>query len=84
MSCGKKVSQLGELCLFARGTWAEECVLAQEDIFAKGLTILAIFSHFAAVTSFFDGSDAFPIALRAEVSFRKFFVHPILIYGSNF
>ena len=56
MSCGKKVSQLyrsGELCLaWARGTWAEKCILAQEDIFAEGLATLAIFSHFPAVASF--------------------------------
>lgn len=36
----------GELrLLWAHRIWVEECVLAQEDKFAKSLVISAIFSH---------------------------------------
>ena len=55
------------------GVWRRHIVgarnvfLEQEDIFAKGLGVSVIFSyHFREL---YDGGDAFPVALRAVVSF---------------
>lgn len=46
---------------------ARNVILEQEDIFAKGLGVSVIFSHH--FRELYDGGDAFPVALRAVVSF---------------
>ena len=74
----------GELRLaWTHRIWGEECVFAQKDKFAKGLGVSAIFcvisENFAVAACFL-----ILVALRAVVKFRKFLVHPILIYGSKF
>ena len=52
--------------------------MAQKDKFAKGLGISAIFCvilrNLCSGCGLFDGSDAFPVALRVVVNFRKFLV----------
>ena len=55
----------------------------------KGLPYQPFFAEssetlFCCGGELFDGGDAFPITLRAVVNFRKFLVHSILIYSSNF
>ena len=68
----------GELRLaWTHRIWGEECVFAQKDKFAKGLGVSAIFCVIF-------GAFFILVALRAVVKFRKFLVHPILIYGSKF
>ena len=63
--------------------WGEECVFgAGRYICQRAWLISPLFWHH--FRELYDGGDAFPVALRAVVSFWKFLVHPILIYSSNF
>ena len=43
-----------------------------------------IFGNLCSGCELFDGGNSFPIALRAVLKFRKFLVHRILVYVSNF
>ena len=79
----------GELHLaWTHRIWSEGSVLAQDDRFAIGFVVSAIFcvifGKLCNGFELYDGGDAFPVALRAIVIVRKLLVHPLLIHSSNF